>query len=148
METELAKLPTPHILLSVPEFKTSLKAFTDTLNRIIDKHVPIATPTPFMKRWWTANLKLKRKEVCKLARKVYHLVQCHIFKHPIHEEHRKLRNEYTQMIRDTKQDHWITWLERADDRTIWPSTASSLHHQEMAHEQASPTSRSNTPMDP
>ena len=23
------------------------------------------------------------------------------------------------MIRDAKQDHWIMWLERADDQTIW-----------------------------
>ena len=119
METELAKLPTPHTLLSITDFKTSLEAFTDSLNRVIEKHIPIAKPTPFMKRWWTADLKLKRKEVRKLACKVYRLVQRHIFEHPIHEEHRKLRNEYTQMICDAKQDHWITWLERADDQTIW-----------------------------
>jgi len=51
-KTELAKLPIPHTLRSIPEFETSLKAFTDTLDKVIEKHVPVTKPTPFKKWWW------------------------------------------------------------------------------------------------
>jgi hypothetical protein len=119
METELAKLPVPHTLHSIPEFESSLEAFTNALNRVIEKHVQLCKPTPFMKRWWNDDLKQKRKLVRKLARKVYRLVERHNFDHPTHEEHRKLWNEYTQMIRDAKQEHWISWLEKANDQSIW-----------------------------
>jgi len=116
---ELAKLPIPHTLRNIPEFETSLKAFTDTLDKVIEKHVPITKPSPFKKRWWSDALSKKRNEVRKLARKVYHQVQRHNFDHPVHEEHRKLRNEYTEMIRSAKREHWINWLEHADERSIW-----------------------------
>ena len=119
LKAELDKLPIPHTLRSVNEFKTSLKNFEDTLNRVIEKHVPTTKPSPYQKRWWSPALKKKRTEVRKIARKVYQLVQRHDFDNPIHEQHRQLRNEYSQMIRDAKNEHWIEWLEQADEQTIW-----------------------------
>jgi hypothetical protein len=41
MKSELAKLPSPHTLHSIPEFESSLEAFTNTLDRVIEKHVQI-----------------------------------------------------------------------------------------------------------
>ena len=123
MEIELDKLPIPHTLYSTREFKTSLKNFEDTVNRVIDNHVPLSKPSPYQKRWWSPDLKKKRTEVRKLAHKVYKLVQRHDFDHPVHEQHRQSRNEYTQMIRDAKTEHWIDWLEHADEHTIW-----TVHH--------------------
>jgi ribonuclease HI len=119
MKTELAKLPIPHTFRTILDFETSLNAFTNTLDSIIEKHVPKTKPTPFQKRWWSGELADKRNQVRKLARKVYRLVQHHDFDHPTHEEHRTCRNAYTELIRSSKQEHWIEWLERADDRTIW-----------------------------
>jgi len=119
MKIELDKLPVPHVLRSIDEFKTSLKNFDDTLKRVMDKHVPLSKPSPYQKRWWSLALQKKRTEVRKLARKVYKLTQQHDFDNSIHEDHRKLRNEYTQMIRDTKTKHWIDWLEHADEQSIW-----------------------------
>src|ERR1700683_5378274 len=88
LKAELDKLPIPHTLRSVNEFKTSLKNFEDTLNRVIEKHVPTTKPSPYQKRWWSPALKKKRTEVRKIARKVYQLVQRHDFDNPIHEQHR------------------------------------------------------------
>jgi hypothetical protein len=119
MKIELAKLPEPHTLHSVPKFKMSLNTFASSLDSIIEKHVPVSKPTPFKKWWWSTELKDKQNQVCKLARKVYWLVRHHDFDHPIHEEHCICRNEYTELIRRSKQEHWIMWLERADDRSIW-----------------------------
>jgi ribonuclease HI len=119
LKTELDKLPTPHVLRSTDEFKTSLKDFEDTLSRVIDKHVPLTKPSPYQKRWWSPALKKKRTEVRKLARKVYKLTRQHDFDNPLHEQHRLLRNEYSQMIRDAKTEHWIDWLEQADEQSIW-----------------------------
>ena len=118
-KAELAKLPIPHTLHNIPEFESSLKAFTDTLDKVIEEHVPISKPTPFKKWWWSNELTKKWNEVRKLARKVYCQVQLHNFNHPVHEEHRKLRNKYTEMICSAKREHWIEWLEHADERSIW-----------------------------
>jgi hypothetical protein len=119
MKTELTKLPIPHTLRDIPEFETSLEGFTKTLDTVIEKHVPITKPSPFKKRWWSKDLSKMRNQVRKLSRKVYQQVKRHNFDHPVHEEHRQLRNTYTQMIRDAKQEHWIDWLEHADEHSIW-----------------------------
>jgi hypothetical protein len=79
----------------------------------------MSKPSPYTKRWWTLELKEKRTEVRKLARKVYKMVKHHQFDQPIHEEHRVARNEYTTMIRKAKLEHWISWLEEADESSIW-----------------------------
>jgi hypothetical protein len=102
MKTELAKLPIPHVLHNISEFESSLNAFTDTLDRVIEKHVPVSKPLPFQKRWWTRDLSTKRNQACKLAQKAYHQAGLHNLDHPIHKEHRKIRNEYTEMIRSAK----------------------------------------------
>src|ERR1700683_3903594 len=123
MKTELPKLPILHTLHSIVEFKNSLNAFTDTLDKVIKKHVPLSKPTPFKKCWWLTDLSDKWNQVCKLARKVYCQVELHNFDHPVHEEPCKLRNEYTEMIHSAKQEHWIIWLKHTDECSIW-----TIHH--------------------
>jgi len=51
------------------------------------------------------------------------MVQQHDFNNPIYKQHHQLHNEYTQMIHDAKNEHWIDWLEHADEQTIW-----TVHH--------------------
>jgi hypothetical protein len=39
--------------------------------------------------------------------------------HPIHAQVNKMRNAYVQLIKDTKQEHWIQWLEDTSEESIW-----------------------------
>lgn len=83
----LSKLAIPHNLRGVEEYEAVLDAFDDAVNGVIEKHVPVCTPSPYMKRWWTLELAQKRTEIRKLALKVFNLAQHHNFNHPLHEEH-------------------------------------------------------------
>ena len=38
---------------------------------------------------------------------------------PIHEEFRKAWNNYSTMIRKTKDEHWMEWLENLDEEGVW-----------------------------
>src|SRR6202045_416808 len=39
--------------------------------------------------------------------------------HPAHEEWWQVRNDYAQMIRKTKCEHWTRWIEELSDPEVW-----------------------------
>ncbi|KIK79092.1 hypothetical protein PAXRUDRAFT_162220, partial [Paxillus rubicundulus Ve08.2h10] len=39
--------------------------------------------------------------------------------HPSHEEHRVLRNQYAEAIKETKKKHWLDWLEAIEGNELW-----------------------------
>ena len=38
---------------------------------------------------------------------------------PIHETYRQKRNVYTELIKKSKKDYWLQWIEEADSTNIW-----------------------------
>lgn len=39
--------------------------------------------------------------------------------HPIHEEHCRMWNHYSEAVKKAKQEHWKDWLEYMDSEDIW-----------------------------
>ncbi|PSR73744.1 hypothetical protein PHLCEN_2v10434 [Hermanssonia centrifuga] len=109
------------------EFDQVLEQLTDALVEAREKTVPKRKPSPFAKRWWTADLAKTRFRVKRLARDSYRKR-----KEPhnlIHVEYKKARNEYGERIRKAKKEHWEAFLEDVDGESIWnfSSYAASEH---------------------
>ena len=41
------------------------------------------------------------------------------WEHLVHEQYRRLWNDYMQLIKCTKQEFWVTWLEEVDEHSVW-----------------------------
>lgn len=110
-------IPTDEKITNRNTVDARLKALTDALKATISKEVPISKISGFTKRWWTKELSVMNKTLRRIRNR------CRKRKHdrsdPIHEEERKERNRYGQMIKDAKRLNWETFLEEVDERTIW-----------------------------
>ena len=38
---------------------------------------------------------------------------------PIHKAFQQARNNYSEVIRTTKAEHWVEWLESLDGEEVW-----------------------------
>ncbi|PSR72425.1 hypothetical protein PHLCEN_2v11706 [Hermanssonia centrifuga] len=99
------------------EFDRTLEHLTDALVEAREKTVPKIKPSPFVKRWWTADLVKTRTDVKRLARESYK--RRTDVRHSIHAEYKRARNEYGESIRRAKKEHWEAFLEDIDGETIW-----------------------------
>ena len=43
----------------------------------------------------------------------------HQLLHPCHDEYRTVRNFYSNLIKEQRRNHWISWLEKIGDRDLW-----------------------------
>jgi hypothetical protein len=89
------------------------------IQNAITKHVRLMTPSPYMKRWWTMELAKKKKKMKQAGGRVKYHQQNR--QHPIHEEYRQ-HNRYSKMIRKTKAEYWIEWLEGLNKSSIWQAS--------------------------
>lgn len=117
LEEAFDEAPPPDEITSEADFHSTLDHLMATINTIVHKHTPTIKFSPYMKRWWTSELETMRSKVGKLGRTAYN-------KHrrpndPIHEEYRTSRNAYRELIKKTKLNHWLEWLDGIDARTIW-----------------------------
>lgn len=73
--------------------------------------------SPYMKRWWSKELTVLKKQKEYLERKSYRKRACN--KDPIHKEFRQAWNKYSEAIWKTKEEHWVEWLEMLDEEGMW-----------------------------
>src|SRR6202012_3866856 len=81
------------------------------------EQVPLSKPSPYSKRWWTKELSNMRKAKNRLNALSYRLREDS--GHPIHEEAKQCRKQYSDRILETKEEHWKQWLENATEHDIW-----------------------------
>ena len=117
LDDELFDMEIPRELNSREELIDALDKLEATITRTIEKVVPRKKPSPYAKQWWTKELEMARKRVRKIGREARHYKR-----HPghsIHKEWKKARNELTNLLRKTKCDHYIDWIESINAKTIW-----------------------------
>jgi ribonuclease HI len=114
---KLDSLPPPTELVDLQRFESTLTALEKSIQETVEATVPTQKLTPHTKRWWTLELSQLRKQFQKLSHRSHRKRMEP--EHPVHEEYRRTRNDYTQKIRDTKKEHWTQWLENATDDNIW-----------------------------
>lgn len=107
----------PEQLRTREEFDDLFKFLTEALDKVIQDHVPTTRISKFMRRWWTPELTAAREAKFKLGRKSYRQ-QC-FPDHPIHEQYRKARNAFSQMLSDTKEKKWRSFISTVDSKLIW-----------------------------
>ena len=117
LEQELSKIPRPTELRSVGEAKAALDRLLDALDATIEQIVPIIKTSPFAKRWWTPELTKARDRKRKAANRHYRNV--HNPSHKSHEEYRRARNLFIDLLRKTRLEHWIKFLQTNDPTTLW-----------------------------
>jgi hypothetical protein len=73
--------------------------------------------TPKSKRWWIKELSQLQTHANKLGRASYKLRDSP--EHQVHGKHKEAKGKYQRMLKNTKQQHWRDWLEKAEDPDIW-----------------------------
>ncbi|SJL06791.1 uncharacterized protein ARMOST_10133 [Armillaria ostoyae] len=117
LKERLNTLPPPSEIEDNEQMYRMLGDLNNIVQEVIDKYVPWTKPSPYAKRWWTPELTVLRKCLCRVQRKAY---EFRTFPdHPVHEERKQLRNIYAEAIEKAKTTCWIDWLENAGSRSIW-----------------------------
>ena len=117
LEGRLGEINKPTVIRSTNEADRKLAELEDIVSEVIDDHIPIVNPCPYVKRWWNKELAGKRKEVKKAARKARRVDG--MDGHPDIVRYRRIRNEFAADLRDTKDKHWVKWLDEMDTNKIW-----------------------------
>ncbi|KAK7041243.1 hypothetical protein R3P38DRAFT_2512196, partial [Favolaschia claudopus] len=114
--TTAATSPVPVEKLNSPqEVDDAVKTLTELLQGALEVSTPMSKPSPYAKRWWSKELSEKRREYHRAARKARRARasdECRA-------EAERLKHEYFSAIRSQKRKHWKTWLEEADERSVW-----------------------------
>jgi len=116
LETRLGGCVVEEEIRSAETMEMRLRRVEEAIIATMEKVVPLQRPSPFSKRWWTQELRETRKKVARASRRSFAFRE---HPHPAHEEYRKLRNKYTQMIKRTKLEYWETWLEEVEAGEVW-----------------------------
>ena len=99
------------------EFHAALQRVAEAIEKAIERNVPKSRPSPYSKRWWTADLTEMKKANKTLARRAYrHRGDP---EHTAHEEHEQVRRRYADAIEKAKKSHWEEWLESLQGEEIW-----------------------------
>ena len=115
--TQLSRLPPPAQICDQAQLDTSCEALTLAIQEAIQEQVPVTEVTPKSKRWWTKELSQLRKKTNKLGRQSYKRRNDRT--HICHVEHLEAAKNYDRLLKNTKQQHWKSWLEKAEDPDIW-----------------------------
>jgi hypothetical protein len=114
---QLTKIPPAAEIPDCETFKTAIQDLENTIHESVRKTVPQTTLSPYTKRWWSKELSAARKAFQRLSSHSHR--QRTFPDHPVHEQYRIAWNRYSQLIRDTKREHWVEWLEDMTDSGLW-----------------------------
>ena len=117
LSARLSLIPPPMVIKTEAQFQTAARDLAETLEQVIAEKVPKSKPCPHAKRWWTKELTLLIMQKDKLSDESYKLRG--LPNHPVHQEHRKMRNRVKEAIRRAKQEHWTNFLEELNQETIY-----------------------------
>ncbi|KAJ7213553.1 hypothetical protein GGX14DRAFT_303270, partial [Mycena pura] len=92
LEEELGKEPLVDGYASEAEVLDGIARLDATIDRCVEKFVPLSKPCPHSKRWWKKDLMEMKKTRNALALKSFRKRELPF--HPVHEEYRRARNDF------------------------------------------------------
>ena len=113
----LEQIPDPQRIEDEDQFHKALQDVSQAIRNTIEKVVPRRKPSPHSKRWWTKELDLARSRAKRAGEKSYKYRNHPA--HPSHEEARRRRNDCSELIKKTKRDFWMEWLEGVNAKSVW-----------------------------
>ena len=111
------ELPMPHPLMDEQSVSDLVTRLTVAIQEAIHKKVPMSQPSLHAKWWWNKELSALKRKKNQLSDASYKF--CTVPDHPIHKEHRKVRNQYGNKIQMAKKAHWTEFLEHMTNGDIW-----------------------------
>jgi exonuclease III len=104
LEMQLSKLPPPKKIRSQRQLNSCCESLTEAIQKTIKVQVPVTEITLKLKRWWTKELTLLRKQANKLGRQSYR--QRNDCTHTVHANHTEVAKRYDRTLKNAKQQHW------------------------------------------
>jgi hypothetical protein len=117
LEGRLTNIQPEEQITKQNQLDTWCTELTAAIQATINELVPTSDITPKSKHWWTKELTLLHKKDNKLGRQLYQRKLEP--EHAIHEEHKVAAKRYGNTLEHTKKQHWLNWLEKAEDPNIW-----------------------------
>ena len=105
LENNLEDIHVVEELTSEEECLKQITKLDTAIKGAIKEHVPVIKLSPYMKRWWTRDLTIMKRQKKRLARGSYRRRAWD--EDPIHGEFRQARNRYSMMIR--RSIGWSGW---------------------------------------
>jgi hypothetical protein len=106
----------PGELDSTEALDTAVERLTRTTANAVDKHAPDLRPSPYSKRWFTADLKAQEKDVNRLRRKwqesCAEVGRADSRTMAMFEDMRQSRRTWTRTIEKAKTSHWKQFLKK------------------------------------
>ena len=113
----LATNPPVEQLHDVTQIDSALQSLETAVLDTMGKVVPKSNPTPYSKRWWTKELDVARIKSRRAAALSKQFIQFPL--HSSHEQARRARNDYNDLIDTSKRQHWDSWLDSISSKSIW-----------------------------
>ena len=117
LELQLSELPAPRQLTSEATLLGTIDGLMRAIQDTVQAKVPVSRQSPHSKRWWNKELSMLKRKKNQLSNASYKYRA--VPDHPIHEEHRVIRNQYMNEIRSAKKAHWADFLEGMAGGDIW-----------------------------
>ncbi|CAG7850839.1 SubName: Full=Uncharacterized protein {ECO:0000313/EMBL:CCA73447.1} [Serendipita indica DSM 11827] len=104
-----------------PKTVEELEAAVDALTGHIQNHLQATTPTSrtntFQKPWWTNKCKEAHRRKCRAYTESRRWRATP--EHPSHQTYRAAQEDMKQVVRKSKEEHWWSWIENANDSDLW-----------------------------
>ena len=100
-----------------------VEKLTEEAARAVDRYTPELRPSPYAKRWFTADLKSQQKEVNYARRRWQE--SCAMagrddpYTMALFEDMRQKRRTWTRTIEKAKTSHWKQFLDEAGEGKLW-----------------------------
>ncbi|KAJ6491451.1 hypothetical protein C8R47DRAFT_1176966 [Mycena vitilis] len=115
--TRLEGMARPERYDNVDGLERAIRQLEEAVRATINATVKMSTPSPYMKRWFTATLRDMRTSWTKLERRAY--AERFVPDHPVHGEARAAEAAYVKAVIEAKAAHWVEWLESITDLDVW-----------------------------
>src|SRR5579859_1214810 len=96
------------------ELDNYASSLVSAYQKAVAKHTPRKRPSPHCKRWWSPTLSTLRKQMNHSRNRYW---RTHNERDG--DEWREMRGRYKYEIKEAKRRTWETFVEEADERTIW-----------------------------
>src|SRR6266481_4376798 len=117
MANQLELLPDPKILHTEEEYRSAVSELTAAIQATIEGVVPLSKPVPHLRRWWSKELGILKKQLNHLNNESYRYRA--VVDHPSHTAHKEVRKGYGEAIKRAKEQHWQEFLESAVGPDLW-----------------------------
>ena len=108
---------------TIEALDATVEKLTKATARAVDRHTPDLRPSPYAKRWFTADLKSQQKEVNRARRRWQE--SCATigpddpYTKALFEEMFQKRRTWTRTIKKAKKSHWRQFLDEAGEGKLW-----------------------------